>query len=221
MARAGLSNLIRRLRGMAQIGTADYSLVIGDGSTVVWWSDSHAQDILDAYRMDHQYEMLTPAPEYLGGTNIFKNYYAANHDWEEATSGSVYWLVVDSAGNDAGTANYSVDYIAGLVRFSADKLGTAYFLTGRTYNLNAAAAQIWREKAASTAAFYTFKTDNQSFDRSQWFDHCMKMAQFYDGEAGIKTSRLKRADMLPGQADSYISNSYKWDRINGDRGGRW
>lgn len=196
MARAGLTNLIQRLRGMAQIGTADYSIVMGDGSTAVWWSDAYVQNILDAYRTDYQFAPLIISSEYIAGTSVYKNYYAPAKNWEEANSGSAYWLVTDSLGADPGTANYSVDYIAGLIRFNNDQLGTAYYLTGRTYNLNAAAAQLWREKAGNTAAFYTFSTDNQSFSRSDWHKHCLEMARYYDGEQGIQTAKLRRSDLI-------------------------
>lgn len=198
--RTGQANLIRRLRGMAQVGTADYSIVLGDGSTAVWWSDNYLADVLDAYRRDYQGVTLSPAPEYTGGTTRYFNYYAPDHNWEEANSGSVYWLVTDSLGADPGTANYTVDYIKGEIRFSADRGGTAYMLTGRTYNLNAAAAQLWREKAGNTAAFYSFQTDNQSFTRSDWHKHCLEMAKYYDAEAGFRSTRLKRDDLYPAGA---------------------
>ena len=49
-------------------------------------------------------------------------------------------LVEDSDGDIIGTANWTADYARGLISFTADQAGTTYFVTGRTYDLNAAAA---------------------------------------------------------------------------------
>lgn len=53
-----------------------------------------------------------------------------------------------------------------------------------TYDLYAAAAEGWRWKAGKIADAYDFSTDQQSFERSQKVEHCMKMAAFYDARAG-------------------------------------
>jgi hypothetical protein len=197
MSRTGMATLIRRVRGMAQVGTADYSIVIGTGATVVWWSDDHVQEVLDLFRMDFQGVPIAAGPEFINGTSVFKNYYAPGQNWEEATSGSVYWLVTNSAGSDPGTANYTVDYLAGLVRFNSDQGGTSFFLTGRTYNLNAAAADIWRQKGANAGKYVDFQSDDQAFKKSQFFDHCLKMASYWDSQSGIRTVRKIRKDLLP------------------------
>ena len=46
-ARTGMANLIIRLRGMVQSGTADYTVA---GSA--YWTDDQLQDGLDKYRRD-------------------------------------------------------------------------------------------------------------------------------------------------------------------------
>ena len=53
-----------------------------------------------------------------------------------------------------------------------------------TYDLYAAAAEGWRWKAGKVSNAFDFSTDQQSFDRSQMYDHCMKQAAFYDARAG-------------------------------------
>lgn len=53
-----------------------------------------------------------------------------------------------------------------------------------TYDLYAAAAEGWRWKAGKIANAFDFSTDQQSFDKSNIFDHCQKMAAFYDARAG-------------------------------------
>ncbi len=48
-----------------------------------------------------------------------------------------------------------------------------------TYDLNAAAAEGWRWKAARVAGEFTFGTDQQSFNRDDKHVHCMAMAEHY------------------------------------------
>lgn len=196
--RDGLSNLVRRLRGMTQVGTADYSLIIGDGSTVFWWSNDHLYEKLDLYACDYYFASMQARQETSpGGTARYYDYSLPAGNVEEATSGTVYWRVADSTGSVVGTAEYATDYVAGIVRFNADRGGTAYYWRGRSYNLNRAAADIWRDKAANAAKYFNFTSDNQRFEKSQFYEHCVKMATYYDKEAGVIVGRFQRTDLLP------------------------
>jgi len=188
--RAGMNNLIARLRALAAVGTSDYSI-----GNVSYWSSRQLQDRLDGARTDMPRVPLTAEPEYSGGSVLYHDYCAPLGDLEEASSGSVYWSVQDSNGNEADTDDYTVDYIAGRIRFASDQGGTAYYLRARSYHLKRAAAGIWREKAGQAAAYYSFSADGQSFSRSDWFDHCMKMANEMDGSAGMQFSRISRVDL--------------------------
>jgi hypothetical protein len=53
-----------------------------------------------------------------------------------------------------------------------------------TWNLNAAAAEGWRWKAAKLAGAYDFTTDGQTFQRSQAVTQCNEMAQMYARRSG-------------------------------------
>ena len=48
-----------------------------------------------------------------------------------------------------------------------------------TYDLNAAAAEGWRWKAAKAAGRYTISTDGQTLNRSDMKKHCDEMARMY------------------------------------------
>lgn len=48
-----------------------------------------------------------------------------------------------------------------------------------TWDLNAAAAEGWRWKAAKVANQFQFSADGQSFQRQQVYDHCLTMVQEY------------------------------------------
>lgn len=53
-----------------------------------------------------------------------------------------------------------------------------------TYDLYAVAAEGWRWKAGKITDAYDFSTDQQTFNRSQAVEQCMKMAEYYDARAG-------------------------------------
>ena len=59
-----------------------------------------------------------------------------------------------------------------------------------TYDLNAAAAQIWAEKAAAVAANFDFSADGATFHRSQEFEMATRMAAFYKARRSMRSTRL-------------------------------
>lgn len=188
--RSGMTNLIARLRGMTNAGTADWTL-----GSEAYWSDEHLQDVLDARRVDLNRAPLTADPEYVSGTTLWHDYYAPVGNFEEAASGSQYWRVENSSGVAAGTASYTVDYAAGHIRFAADQGGTAYYLRARSYSMALAAADVWRRKAAHYAERYDVQTDNHRLSRSQVIAHCLKMAAEYEAKAGIQSVQIVRGDL--------------------------
>lgn len=51
------------------------------------------------------------------------------------------------------------------------------------YNLNRAAAELWRWKAAQAAGDFTFGADGGTYQREQVIAHCLQMADLYAKEA--------------------------------------
>jgi hypothetical protein len=188
-ARTGMINLILRLRGMTEAAVADYSV---DG--VSYWTDGQLQDILDQYRTTLETVPLTSIYELSGGTTIFKDYPIDYGDLEESGSGVPYWSLTDSTSTEV-TASYTVDYIKGRIRFASTTNGVVYFLKARSYDLSRAAAQVWREKMSHTASLYDFRAENQQFVRSQWFEHCKAMVDYYENRSGITMIPLTRSDL--------------------------
>ena len=68
-----------------------------------------------------------------------------------------------------------------------------------TYDLNAAAADVWDEKAAGLASDYDFNADGASFSRSQAYEQASHMARKYRSRRSAVTIRLIKA---PKEADS-------------------
>jgi hypothetical protein len=56
-----------------------------------------------------------------------------------------------------------------------------------TYDLNAAAADLWAEKAASVAAQFDFNADGGSFNRSQKYQFAMAQSRYYRARRAAKT----------------------------------
>lgn len=194
MARTGMADLITELRGMTEAGTADYSV-----SSTTYWSDNHLQDILDLHRMDIVWEQLSMYPTYItGGTLVYKDYRSSYGFLEATTGGTAILYIQDGTGATIGTANYTPDYRRGQFQFGSDQAGSVYYLTGRSYDLYAAAADVWRKKAAHYApTSFNFSTDNHSVSRSQVYDHCIQMAEFFESKGGdsIESVSMFRSDM--------------------------
>jgi hypothetical protein len=191
MARTGMANLILRLRGMTNAGTADYTV-----NSVNYWTDDHLQDRLDMFRLDLNRVPLTAETEYSGGTAQYFDYYAPTGDFEEYTADdSTIFQVEDGDGDAQGTSLWTADYLRGVVRFAADQGGTAYYLRARSYNLNRAAAAVWRMKAAHYAERFDVSTDNHRLSRSQLIKQCLDMAALYDNQSGIATVTMVRTDL--------------------------
>jgi hypothetical protein len=194
MARDGMSNTIAELRNMCNAGTADYTLGV-----TTYWSDNQLQQVLDQYRTDFR-EALEMKPTYTGGSVTYTEFYFSYPWVEHAESGTVAWRVETSDGGTvAGTADYVVNYHARNITFDNDQAGTAWLLFGRRYDMNRAAAHVWRHKASSYSAVYDVSTDNHTLKRSQLVENARKMALYYEQEAqkeNPKKARFVREDSV-------------------------
>jgi len=189
-ARTGLSTLIDNLRRMTDASTSDYT-----NGTATFWDGDHMMEVLDRHRIDVNRELLGYTQRYTGGTVSYLDYYSAYRNFEQTTGGtSVFWLE-DGTGTQIGTANYTVDYLNGRITFAADTKGTSYYLTGRSYDLNGAASDIWKSKASHYAMAYDIKTDNTSLSRSQLRTQCLEMATYYERIAPVNIVFVGRGDV--------------------------
>ena len=190
MARDGMSELITTLRGMGNAGTADYTAA---GTT--WWGDDQIQAVLDRHRAELNNVYASPIPRMVNGSAQYLDYYVGSGNLE---GGTVYFAVENGVGVAYGTALYSVDYARGIITFAADNAGGAVSITGRSYDLNAAAADLWRQKASSVASAYDFRTDNHSMSRSQMMKQYLMMAEMYEGMGGVTANKIERNDTYGG-----------------------
>lgn len=189
--RAGMLDLIGQLRGLTDAGYDDFRV-----AGVPYWSDKQLQDFLDRHRIDFIEEPLEAMQQNRSGTAYYLEYRSQYGNLEGVDSGTSVFKLDDAAGTNLGTSLWSADYTRGVVTFNADTQGSALYLTGRSYDLNAAAADIWRSKAANAAKMYNFSADGQSFSRQQYMQNCLSMAQYYEGMAGPTTVSLYRGDNI-------------------------
>jgi hypothetical protein len=188
-ARAGMLDLIDEVRGLADVGPADFKI----GATS-YWSDSQIQQALDRHRLDIYQEELAQWPV-LGTANEYEYYeYRARRGYLE--SGSAVFSVQQLNGGSAPT--YTADYTSGIITFSADTEGTAYMLSARSYDLYASAADIWRGKAAHAAKYFDFQTDNHRVSKSQLYKQFMEMAHHFSSMSetqSFSVTEIVRSDM--------------------------
>ncbi len=189
MARSTMATMIANLRGLAQAGTADYAV-----GTVNYWSDDQLQDKLDAHRQDIYRAPMQPIQVYKGGAVEYHDYHSGYINLETTSGGTAIFYVEDAAGSAVGTALYTPDYNRGVVTFTADTGGSAYYLYGRSYDLNAAAADVWRTKAGHYATAVNFSTDNHRIDRGEIIKNCLQMAGYYSQQAGASNVVILRGD---------------------------
>jgi hypothetical protein len=182
--RTGMANPIQHLRELTQAGTAEFTL-----GTVSYWSDQHLQDALDAYRADVYRAKLADQITYDGsGTAKYYDYYFEGGTYEEGTAA---FVVADSLGNPVTPT--SVEYARGHVSFgTVNQMGTAYFLTGKKFDIYRAAADVWRRKAANVASAYDFNTDGQSMSRSQLQKQYLQMASECDAKSQPTRVTMRR-----------------------------
>lgn len=164
--------------------------MVNDASYAVWQNDD-LQDTLDLHRLHVQREELSMEKTLLSSTAYeYRIFHSKYGNFE--SGGSVYFKLEDSAGSQRGTATYTADYLRGIVTMTADQAGTELYLTGWSYDLNAAAADLWRERAGQVAGYYDVNTDGHNLSRSQWQRQCLEMAKQFDSKARAVTVRSWR-----------------------------
>ena len=174
---------------------------------VYYWSDKQLQDRLDRYREDFVEEGLSAIQQTRNGTTYYLEYRSQYGNLEGVDSGTSVFKLDDAAGTNQPGTSWTADYSRGVVTFNADTLGSSMLLTGRSYDLNAAAADVWRYKAANDAKMYSFSAGGQTFTRNQFYEHCRQMATYYEGQAAPTSISLYRSDIDPsGESNDQYSD---------------
>lgn len=196
--RATMADFITRVRQMI----ADPS-----GSSQQF-QDQDIQDRLDASRNDVRYEALTIAPSIVNlpstnnqATTIFADYYSQFQWWEsdivlQGYSNGQAWVVLTPAASDYITGHWQFElnvFTSGTVPGQLPPV----FATGKTYDLNCAAADLLEFWAASLASAYDVTVDGQSLRRSQLMTAKLDLAAHYRTLARPRLAKMNRGDVLP------------------------
>lgn len=183
MSRVGMASLISRLRALCEAGTNDHTT-----EGISYWSNDQLQAMLDRHSTTLMGLRLTPL---FGGGTVYQYLIPIGRDFEEAGTDSGFALR-GADGALIGPEQYSVNYAARRITFNTDQGGAPMFLDVRTYNLNAAAAEVWAHKAAFAAAKLDWAADGHRVRASQEYRHCVWMARRFRSMAGIQVGRLVR-----------------------------
>ena len=73
-----------------------------------------------------------------------------------------------------------------------------------TYDLNAAAGEIWAEKAGQFVADFDFSADGGSFNRSTKYQFCMQQSRFYRARRNPSTITLRPEPLSQGTEASDV-----------------
>lgn len=193
MARDTLASLITTIREMTSAGDSEYTI----SGTGTYFSDDHIQELLDQNRSDLWDEPLVAIPERgAGGTTSYTEYCAPCQHFEATDGGTAVFVVRDSVGTVKGTATYTPDYLRGRVTFATSQAGSSYYLTGRSYDVYGAAADLLeRWTARLKLESFDFETDGQRFTRSQKLAAMQAISAEYRGKQRARSVRMVRGGL--------------------------
>jgi hypothetical protein len=178
-----MAELILDLRALTDAGTSDYTV-----GGVSYWSDQQLQDALDRRRIALRFVEMEAQSDYANGAYTYTDYILPAENMEGGTA----LIIQDNTGGTVG--GWTFDRNRGVVTFATDQAGASRFVTGRSYNVNLAAADVWRKKASHYAAAYDVSTDNHSLKRSQLIQHCQAMAREFEARGGPASITMERGD---------------------------
>ena len=175
MARTTMAALIDRVRRMIHDPA-------GADET---WTDDELQDWLDAHREDVVQRQLGYAETIADGAVVVLDYAAKDGNWESDAA------LADSAGT-ALTPD-TADYLVGRWTFAAHQAPPVY-VSGRSYDVYAAAADALEARAAQVALAFDFTADGATYHRSQQGEALLRLARQYRGQARVRVARMVRTD---------------------------
>lgn len=181
--RAGMVEVIAELRRMTDTSENDTTV-----NGVTYWTDEQLQTILDQRRQYVDNAPLLAVPEVLDSVTTWTRYHMpiVSGVWERDTA----FQVVNASGEDAPA--HTIEYDAGVILFAATTDGRTYYVRGRVYNLNRAAAQVWLEKAGHRATLIRWKAGTHTLDEDLEYQHCLEMYTKYSSASGIGTTRMSK-----------------------------
>ncbi len=187
--RASMADLLTTLRGLTTAGSVEYTV-----NAVSYWTDVQLQAVLDRHVTPIRHEELNPIAQVGIGSIGYFDYQSSYRFFETTDAGTARLTVQDQTGATIGTAAFTVDYPRGLISFGTSTLGQTRYVTGYSYDLNAAAADVWSQKAAHYVTAYDFSTDSHNLSRGQIIKNCLTMSKEYAAGAKVYSVSIDRSD---------------------------
>lgn len=175
MARATLSGLIARLRS-----------AVGDpAGASQTWTDDELQDFLDVNRQEVRHAQLRPETTWANGVAVYTDYYADCGNWEADV------VLEDGMGTDLTPK--TADLATGHWAFTEQE--PPVYVTGKSFDLWAAVADVLEAWAARVALDFDFTADGSGFQRSQKREALLAVAAQYRRRARPRRAMLIREDL--------------------------
>jgi len=151
------------------------------------FDDNTIQDVMDdGARSDVYNLVLTPKPTFSAGTLLWLDYLADVGDWEDDAVLKQFLInVVTPTVKEPITGHWA---------FSTTMLPPIY-LTGKTYDIYRASADLLERWAARYVTRFDFTSDAQSFHVSQVPVQLQKLAQTYRAKQRVSHVQVRRTDL--------------------------
>ena len=190
--RTGQEYMVNYLRDVCLAGTSDYTF---NGGT--YWTDNQLADILNKTASVSSHINAIPISQETQGTLYYYQYQIPGAWFEDETSGTPYFHIYDGMGTAIGTADFTLEPKTGMLTFDDDRGGSAVTLNITRYNINQAAADLWRRKAAHISEVsYDISLDGHKLSRSQRVSLYMSMAREYEAQSGFSEIPVVRSDIM-------------------------
>ena len=158
------------------------------------FTDQVIQDTLDLRRRRTDAQYLSPVSSIgSGGSVSYLSYIADTGYWEDDVilqNGS--YDIIDAASSPIAIDD--VDLLTGQWTFSGH-LASPVMLTGKTYDIYAAAADMLEMWLAKVKLDYDFLSSGRTFKRSQQIEGLERLIKTYRGRSWVTTSHMIRTDM--------------------------
>lgn len=181
IVRGSMATLIARVRGL-----------IGDQAGTVF-GDDEIQDALDRVRMAVRYASLLPQPTYGPSTAgvQYLDYYARLSGWEDDV------VLSDLSYTDITATATVYEPLVGHWAFATQPAGLGVRVTGKVYDLYAAAADLLEEWAGKLKLNFTFSADMQRFSLSEQVTNVLSVAARYRMQAQPRSVRIIQSESAP------------------------
>jgi hypothetical protein len=176
-----MSDLLTRLRRL-----------IGDQAVTPVWDDQSLQDAFDVYQVIHSFERTQPQATILpGGKRKYFDYYSDGSvgNWENDES------LTDATFNPL--TPLAADRINGHWSFdkTGNSIGLVVWLSGKTYDIYGAAADVCRQWAAQVKLEFDFRTKERQYSRAQQYKMLIDLAETYDEKRLPGIAQMIRMDV--------------------------